>query len=278
LKFLDSNLSKQNESKKMKLGISQINCTPGDIEANLDKITQFTLLAKNTNCEVVVFPEMVDTGYNMATIKNDAKTWEEKPFKHLQQNARFNNMNIICGISEKEGNKIFNSIAAIDQQGELIGKYRKTHLAAYPPFNEHNSISPGNSLEIIPFGEFKIGLMICYDLRFPEIARSLSLKGANVLLLCSAWPFPRLIHWETLIRARAIENQAYFIAANRIGSVGRTTFCGSSRIVDPYGVVVSSAAENRETLIVGEISKQTVFDVREQMPIFSHRREDLYEL
>ena len=262
----------------MKIGIAQTNCFPGDIKANLNMITQFTQLAKNADCEVLVFPEMVDTGYDMATIKTDAKTWKEKPFKHLQQNARKNEMGIICGISERVKDKIFNSLVVFNQQGELIGKYRKTHLAAYPPFNEHNSISPGNSLEIITIGDFKIGLMICYDLRFPEIARSLVLKGANVLLLSSAWPFPRLIHWETLIRARAIENQAYFIAANRVGSVGKTTFCGSSRIVDPYGVVVSSAAENREELIIGEISKKTVLSVREQMPIFSHRREDLYEM
>ena len=165
----------------MKIGIAQINCSPGDIIANLDKITRFTQLAKSADCEVVVFPEMVDTGYDMSTIKKDASTWEDEPFKQLQQSARKNDMGIICGISERVKDQIFNSIAAFSQQGKLIGKYRKTHLAAYPPFNEHNIISPGTSLEIITIGNFKIGLMICYDLRFPEIARSLVLKGSDVL-------------------------------------------------------------------------------------------------
>ncbi len=262
----------------MKIGIAQINCSRGDIQANLEKITRFTQSAKKTGCDITIFPEMSDTGYEMATIRNTASSWDEDPFKHLQETALNNDISIICGISERVKDKIYNSITAISQKGKLIGKYQKTHLAAYPPLNEDSIFTPGNSIKIITIGDFKIGLMICYDLRFPELSRSLVLKGADVLVLCSAWPFPRLIHWETLIRARAIENQAYFIAANRVGSIGTITFCGSSRIVDPYGIVVSSAAENREELIVGEINKETVLAVREQMPVFSHRRSDLYEI
>jgi len=262
----------------MKIGIAQINCSPGDVKANLEKITQLTQSAKKKGCEVIIFPEMADTGYEMATIKNSASTWEEEPFKIIQQAAIKNNIRIVCGISERIKDKIYNSIVVINEQGNLLGKYQKTHLAAYPPFNEHRIITPGDSLAVIPIGGFKIGLMICYDLRFPEIARSLTLKGVDILVLCSAWPFPRLTHWETLIRARAIENQAYFIAANRVGSVGRVNFCGSSRIVDPYGVVVSSASEIREELIVGDLNKDTILSVREQMPVFSHRRSDLYEI
>jgi len=95
-------------------------------------------------------------------------------------------------------------------------------------------------------------------------------------VLCSAWPFPRLTHWKTLTCARAIENQAYFIAANRVGNDGTVTFCGSSCIVDPYGVIVASAAEDQEALIVGEINKDYLLSVRQRMPIFQHRRPDLY--
>jgi predicted amidohydrolase len=121
--------------------------------------------------------------------------------------------------------------------------------------------------------------MICYDLRFPELSRSLVLQGAEVLVLCSAWPFPRLSHWETLIRARAIENQVYFIAANRTGTDdGAISFCGASRIVDPYGVIVTSAAEDREEMISGEISRETILAVRAKMPVLQQRRSDLYKL
>jgi len=219
---------------------------------------------------------MVDSGYELSVIREKASSWDEAPFQAIQKIAVENGIHVIGGISEKEGERIFNSIAAFNPSGELLGKYRKAHLAAYPPLDEDSCISPGNFLAIIEIGAMKWGLMICYDLRFPELSRSLVLKGAEVLMLCSAWHFPRVTHWKTLTCARAIENQAYFIAANRVGTDGLVTFCGSGCIVDPYGVIVASAAEDREALIVGEISKENLISVRSRMPIFQHRRADLY--
>jgi len=262
----------------MKIAVAQIKCSLGDVSANISQIASLAQKAANKCCHVIVFPEMVDTGYEMSIIREKASTWDEAPFQSIQKIAADHGIHVICGISEKEGENIFNSIAAFNPKGELLGKYRKAHLAAYPPLDEDSCISPGNSLEIIEIGDMKWGLMICYDLRFPELSRSLVLKGAEVLVLCSAWPFPRVTHWKTLMCARAIENQSYFIAANRVGTDGMVTFCGSSCIVDPYGVIVSSAAEDREALIVGEISKDNLISVRQRMPIFLHRRKDIYEI
>ena len=262
----------------MKIAVAQIKCSLGDVSANIDQIASLSQKAKEKGSDVIVFPEMVDTGYEMSIIREKASSWDEAPFQSIQKIAAENGIHIICGISEKEGDNIFNSIAAFNPNGELLGKYRKAHLAAYPPLDEDSCISPGNSLEIIQIGDMKWGLMICYDLRFPEMSRSLVLKGAEVLVLCSAWPFPRVTHWKTLTCARAIENQVYFIAANRVGTDGMVTFCGSSCIADPYGVIVASAAEDREALIVGEISKENLISVRNRMPIFLHRRKDIYEI
>ena len=131
-------------------------------------------------------------------------------------------------------------------------------------------------LQTIPIAGVSCGLTICYDLRFPEVYRKLALAGAEMIVLCAAWPLIRQSHWETLIRARAIENQLYVIAANRTGTDGVMTFCGSSRIVDPYGVIVASAAENREEVIYGEINTEIVRTVREKIPVFEDRRTDLY--
>lgn len=260
----------------MKIAVAQIKCFLGDVSANIDQIASLSQKAKEKGSDVIVLPEMIDTGYEMSVIRKKACSWDEAPFQSIQQIAKENAIHIICGISEKEGEKIFNSLAAFNSNGELIGKYRKTHLAAYPPLDEDSCISPGNALEIIEIGDMKWGLMICYDLRFPELSRSLVLKGAEVLVLGSAWPFPRVSHWKTLTCARALENQAYVIAANRVGTDGKLTFCGSSCIVDPYGVIVASAAEDREALIVGEINKENLISVRNCMPIFHHRRMDLY--
>jgi len=262
----------------MKIGIAQIECTAGDVSSNSLKIVSYIEEAKESGIDVVVFPEMADTGYDMAAIRETASSWSEAPFITIQQAARKAKIHVICGLSEKEQQTIYNTTVVFGPDGTVIGKYRKSHLASYAPLHEDKCITPGHSLQLVNIGGMKWGLMICYDLRFPEISRTLTLQGADVLLLCSAWPFPRLTHWNTLIQARAIENQTYFIAANRIGTDNSVTFCGSSRIVDPYGVIVSSAAEDREELIAGEIRNKVIAAIRRKMCVFQHRRNDMYEL
>jgi predicted amidohydrolase len=258
----------------MKICAVQMECVLSDVDANMKKILYYTSKAKNDGCDIVVFPEMIDTGYNMEVISKYASVWdknESSPFNLIKKAAKNNKIHIICNISEREDDKIFNTTIAMNPDGKLVGKYRKNHLADYPPLNEGSCITPGLDLEIVEIDNIKFGLITCYDLRFPEISRSLVLKGVDVLVLCSAWPFPRLIHWNTLIRARAIENQVYFVAANRTGTDGSVTFCGSSRIIDPYGVIISSASENYESRISGQINLEEIKKVRKNMPVFSHR-------
>ncbi len=260
----------------LNIAVVQFECELGNIAQNVERITRYIADAKKQGCEMVVFPEMIDTGYEMETIRRTASTAEGEPFRKISQAAAKSEIYVVCGLSEKEGDKIYNATVAFDPAGQLIGKYRKTHLAAYPPLNEQTAITPGNKFEIIEINGLKIGLIVCYDLRFPEVARKLALQGVDAIVICSAWPFPRLVHWEILIRARAIENQLYVIAANRVGKDGEAFFCGASRIVDPYGVIVSSASENREELITATIKKETIEWVRRQIPVFEQRRDDLY--
>ncbi|MFZ5517940.1 MAG: carbon-nitrogen hydrolase family protein [Candidatus Zhuqueibacterota bacterium] len=260
----------------MKIGIAQIDCTLGDVPANLTKIRTFAERAKSAGCDVVVFPELSETGYDMAIVRRVASGFDGAPMAMLRDTAARLGMHVICGLSERSAGVIYNTCAVIDPVGSLIAAYRKVHLADYPPLNEGSCFSPGNSLTTVTIAGLTFGLMICYDLRFPEMSRAHVLSGAQTLVLCSAWPFPRLIHWQTLIAARAIENQCYFIAANRTGTDGPAVFCGSSRIVDPYGIIVTSAAENREELLTADISADVISAVRKAMPIFNHRRPDVY--
>ena len=261
----------------MKISVVQMECVLGDVDVNMEKISYYSSKAKKEGFDLVVFPEMVDTGYNMDVIRDKASSWDknntENPFNLIQKAGKDNKIHIICNVSEREDDKIYNTTLCVDPAGEVIGKYRKNHLADYPPLNEGSCITPGQNIKIIEINNIKFGLLICYDLRFPEISRALVLNGADALILCSAWPFPRLIHWNTLIRARAIENQVYFIAVNRVGNDGSVTFCGSSRIIDPYGVIVSSASENSEAFISGDINIKLIKKVRGQMPVFQHRTE-----
>jgi omega-amidase len=261
----------------MKAGIAQIQCTPGDAPANCALIAEYAARARAAGCDLVIFPEMTDTGYDPSLIRQSASPWTGLPFQVASKAAAHEQLHIVCGLSEREGDQVYNSIAVLGPNGELTAKYRKMHLFNPPPVKEGECIAPGNSPVVIDIGGFKCGLMICYDLRFPELARTLALKGAEALLIASAWPFPRVEHWQVLLKARAIENQAYVIAANRVGSEGGMTFCGSSTVIDPYGVIVGSGVADRSQLIVGDLDRDMLNWVRGRMPVFTDRRPDLYQ-
>jgi omega-amidase len=261
----------------MKIAAAQITCAPGEIGANLRKIRDFAARAKKSGAELIIFPEMSDTGYSMPIIQKHASTWTEGAVPRLEQLAEELSIAIICGVSEREGDVIFNSQVFIEAGGEMVGSYRKTHLVTAPPLDERPVFKPGDKFVSCSARDWTFGLTICYDLRFPEVARKLVVEQkATVLVNSSAWPFPRIQHLQVLAQARAMENQCYFILANRVGTDDGVTFCGGSAIIDPYGVVLAAASNDREELIQAEISEEVLQSVRGRMKVFEHRRPDLY--
>jgi omega-amidase len=263
----------------MKIAAAQIACALGDFDANIRKIWDFATRAKNSGAELVVFPEMSDTGYSIPVIQKHAKPWKVGAVRELQKIAKENSVAIVAGISDREGDSIFNAQVLVSANGDVLAKYRKTHLVTAAPLDERVCFSPGNEFVACRMGDFGIGLSICYDLRFPEMARTLAVKqGANVIVNSSAWPVVRAEHLRILALARAVENQSYFIVANRVGTDEGVTLCGSSVIVDPAGKVLAAASPDREELIHGEISGQVIADVRNRVPAFAHRRGELYKL
>ena len=261
----------------MKIAVAQISCALGDPRANLAKISDFSSQAQKTGAELIVFPEMADTGYSMPVIQAHATHWTSGAMPELRKIARDLSITIISGVSEREGASIYNSQVFIDERGEVVGKYRKTHLFTSPPIEEHKCFSPGDGFTSFAFADLRFGLSICYDLRFPEIYRKLAVENnVNAFLISSAWPFPRVEHFRTLAMARAIENQSYVIVANRVGTDNGVSFCGSSAIIDPYGVLIASASQDREELIQAELSAELVNSVRNRMKVFADRRRDLY--
>ena len=260
----------------MKIAAAQIACTLGDLPANVRKMGDFAARAKEAGAELVVFPEMADTGYSMPVIREQAKPWSEGAVPELQGIARTLSLAIISGVSERADDCIYNSQVVIDSSGAIVAKYRKTHLFA--PIEEDKFCTAGDALASVSFGPLRVGLTICYDLRFPELYRALAIdQGTNVFVISSAWPFPRAEHLRTLALARAIENQSYVILANRVGRDDGGRFCGSSAVIDPAGVVVAAASPEREELVLAEVSAETIQSVRDAMRVFTHRRDDLYE-
>jgi predicted amidohydrolase len=262
----------------MKVAVAQISCSLGDSDANLLKVRDFCARARETDADLILFPEMIDTGYSMPVIQAHAASWSGGFVPGLQEIARQLSIAIVSGVSERDGASIYNSQVFVDQQGKIIAKYRKTHLYAVAPIEEHKCFSPGDTFTSFAFAGLRFGFSICYDLRFPEMYRRLVLEqSANALIVSSAWPFPRVEHFRTLALARAIENQSYVIASNRVGKDDDLWFCGSSAIIDPRGVAVAAASADREELIQADLSEDLVLSVRSRVESFAHRRQDLYK-
>src|SRR5947208_15160366 len=261
----------------MKIALFQISCSLGDSEANLAKVHFLSRAVNDVGAELIVFPEMTDTGYSMSVIQKYAGHWKSGFVPGLEEIASELSIAIVSGVSERDGSSIYNSQVLVDAEGDIVAKYRKTHLYAVAPVEEQTCFAPGDSFASFELGELRFGCSICYDLRFPEIYRKLvTEQNVGALLISSAWPFPRVEHWCVLAQARAIENQAYVIASNRVGKDEDLWFCGSSAIIDPRGVVIAAASADREELIQADLSQELVDSVRQRVQSLGHRREDLY--
>jgi omega-amidase len=261
----------------MKIAAAQISCSLGDPDANLQKIREFSRRAKEVGAELIVFPEMSDTGYSMPVIRKHANHWQTGFVVGLQEIANQVSMAIVSGVSERDGSSIYNSQVLVDAKGDIVAKYRKTHLYAVAPVEEQTCFAQGGAFASFALGDLRFGFSICYDLRFPEMYRKLvTERNVDAFVISSAWPFPRVEHWCVLAQARAIENQSYVIASNRVGKDDDLWFCGNSAIIDPRGVMIAAASADREELIHADLSEELVRSVRSRVESFAHRREDLY--
>ena len=250
----------------MKIAVAQISCSLGDPEANLSKVHDFSRRAKEVGAELIVFPEMTDTGYSMSVIQKHANEWNSGFVPGLREIASQLSIAIVSGVSERDGSSIYNSQILVDSLGNSAAKYRKTHLYAVAPVEEQTCFAPGDTFASFALGGLRFGFSICYDLRFPEMYRKLATEqNVGAFLISSAWPFPRDEHFRVLAQARAIENQSYVIASNRVGKDDDLWFCGNSAIIDPRGVLIAAASPDREELIHADVSEELVQSVRRRV-------------
>lgn len=260
----------------MRIFSIQFSPSSGDIINNITRICDFVGHASSAGADLVVFPEMSDTGYDMSVITKKASTWDDKPLSLIQECSAKSKVNVVVGLSERVDDGIFNSIAILDRSGELIGRHRKTHLITAEPICEQNFMKFGSSNTVVDIEGIKFGVITCYEVRFPEISRKLTLEGVSGIIIPSAWPLVRLPHWRNLVQARAIENQIFVIACNRIGHDGNIPFAGNSMIVDPYGVVLSSGSEIFEDVLEANLKISRIAEVRSLIKMHQDRRPELY--
>lgn len=258
----------------MKVSIGQLAVT-ADKAANLAAIAKATAEAASAGAHLIVFPEMAmwfKHGLDDAFIANAEKI--PGGFSSaLDEIASKHSIAIAAGMIESvEGEaRVYNTIYVTSSTGKLIGTYRKMHLYDAFGLRESDVIAPSNTNgpTVFELDGVKFGLMTCYDVRFPESARLLVDAGAEVLLVPAAWTpgVRKEDHWETLVRARAIENTSYVVASNQSAPLST----GSSMIVDPMGIVVAQLMEGPETR-TAEVSALRVAAVRAANPCIANRR------
>jgi omega-amidase len=225
--------------------------------------------------DTVVFPEMWDVGFFPENIKETAETHDEnKCLAWMQEWAMANRINIVGGsIAIRDGENLYNRCYVINREGEIVTYYDKMHL--FSPGKEPQSFTLGQKNGLFKLDGTACAVQICYDIRFPELARKQALAGAKILFVPAQWPNPRRNHWVTLNKARAIENQMFVVATNGCGIAGKLQSCGHSAIYDPWGEELVHASESEEVCVT-TLHVDTVDEVRAKIPVFEDRRPPLY--
>ncbi|MDP5273887.1 carbon-nitrogen family hydrolase [Chengkuizengella axinellae] len=253
----------------------QFDVKKGLVEENINKVTRMieNAVASSDKPDVILIPEMWNTSFikNVSTL---AETYGERTKQFISEMSQKHQVHIVAGsISEKINGKVHNISYVCNPSGNFIADYSKIHL--FQLMYEDRYYVGGNSVGIFELFGTKVGMVICYDIRFPELVRKLALEGVKVLFVPAQWPDVRLHHWRTLLMARAIENQMYVVACNRIGSSGREDFPGHSMIISPWGEVIKEA-DDKETILQATIDLDIVQTVRDTIPVFEDRRPSLY--
>lgn len=263
----------------MKVALAQFSVLSGQPELNFIKIEQYLAEAKASGADVLFLPEMCSTGFdwsqNRSLLDSSAALLEQVRL------AAKSNAVAVCGsfLERTERGAAANTLYYFNAKGDLLAKYRKAHL--FTLFHEEKHVEAGRDIVIADTDLGLTGFSICYDLRFPELFRKCAIAGAEVQVLSAAFPHPRLEHWRTLIRARAIENQSFFIATNQCGyegadeESGKIKYFGHSMVVDPWGEILLDAGE-REGFYAVEVDLSMTARVRAKLTALEDRRPELY--
>ena len=244
----------------MKIALIQYCPAWEDKETNKKKILSFVQDIKGV--ELFIFPEMTLSGF---TMKSDemSETINGDSFRFFSSIVKEKSTNIFAGIIERRNNRIYNTLIHIKPDGNLVKLYRKVHPFSFS--NENAHYNAGVKPAMTKIKKWKIGLSICYDLRFPELFRKYGKKRAHLIVNIANWPDTRIEHWRTLLKARAIENQCYVAGVNRVGDDPKLTYTGFSSVFDPMGKEII-AIENEEKVIQADLDKNYVNEVREKFP------------
>lgn len=249
----------------------QMQIVSGAPEKNMVRAEALINDAARQGAQAVLLPELWTTGYALDRFAEIAREHSSQTLSFLKEAARKCNVSIVGGSFPTQGEDgVYSTCYVVSSEGEVLAQYSKEHL--FPLLNEPEFLRPGKPGAAVRTPTGKWGTLICFDIRFPESARQLAYGGARVLWVPAEWPMPRLEHWRTLLRARAIENQFFVVAANRCGQGDNTHWGGHSIIIDPWGNILAEA-EEEETVLVADLEMSMVDEVRTRIPCFTVQEE-----
>jgi len=266
--------------EKFKVALAQITCKRGDKKGNIRKIEDNVVRARKQGAELVIFPELSVTGYVLRDqIYELAETIPGQSTNILEKLAGKTGTHIVFGLpelSDKTQATIYNAAVLVGPDG-FIGKYRKMYLPTHSVFEEKRYFRPGYQTAVFETELGKIGLIICYDIFFPEVSRLTRLKGARLIICISASPVTRRTFFETLTTARAIENTAFLAYVNLVGIENGLQFWGGSRLIGPNGKVVAKTKYDKEDLMIGEVDYSDIKPIETFVPILKDLRPELFD-
>lgn len=263
---------------RLTLTLVQMDCLLGKPQDNFARAEIFVAEAARRGSDLVLLPELWSTAYDLENAALHAAPLADSAdgdgwFARLAALAQRHAVWLGGSILEARAGRHYNCFALYSPAGTLAAAYRKLHLFRLMQEEQYLAPGPEPVCAGLPWG--KAGLAICYDLRFPELFRGYALSGARIILLPAEWPHPRRAHWRTLLRARAIENQCFVAACNRVGASKGSTFFGASAVIDPWGETLVEGGET-EALLTVSLDLAQVDGARSRIPVFDDRRPDAY--
>lgn len=270
---------------KVRIALCQMNVVD-DKKANLKKAGSFIADSAHSNADFIVLPEMFNCPYsNDKFVEYGENEHDSCTLNTISQLAESYNVYILAGsIPEREGDKLYNTSYLFDKTGSIIAKHRKMHLFDIDvkgkiTFKESDVLTAGDDFTIADTDFGRIGIGICYDVRFVELARIMAEKGAEILFYPGAFnQTTGPAHWELLFRSRALDNQVFCIGVAPALNIDASYHSyGHSIIANPWGEVIAQAGE-KEELVICEIDLSEIKKVREELPVLKNKRKDLYEV
>jgi predicted amidohydrolase len=258
---------------KLTISLAQMELRFGDVEANFNRAAEWIAEASSRGSDLILLPELWASGYDLENWSSYATSLEAGVFVTLSNLAKKHKIAIGSSLLEAQDGKAYNTFVLYGAGGEALGVYRKIHR--FRLLNEEKWLGAGNELVLASSPWGRVGLSICYDLRFPVMYRKFAVAGSRLVLIVAEWPRRRVSHWSKLLQARAIENQMFVAGVNKVGESQGVKLGGCSAVVDPWGVPLIEG-DDTESLLTIEIDLREADKARRHIPVLQDRRPDIY--